>query len=879
MRVAAEPISEFKQLELTQTFNSVKNLRELEIKTDELKIDICDQLYIFAKACEDDKSRTLIINNKRKIFNRKRVSFGDIELPTELKENIFLFDKSLEKLDNERALIKEKYIAEVEESQKKLKILSSGKSLWNGLVLSSQTLLKEIIKDLDPQAKQSKRWEEVEDGVIKYLSRIYCKTSPFSTFTNLAIAKISDQKLDGILLVNSNSTSPKSTQSHIRINNSILDWSLSIIKRYQPIKCQLTLRLNPTVNHVDGNYKFLINKGNVETFQTLKKNEALEALEFIFNLYGTSGLSWEELSLLLKNNYIDTELDIINEYINSLIGIGFLEYNIGVSGLSDLWDHKLIQKLKNLRQTPIGDKIVYTLVEVRNIAKNYELAQPLDRLMLMDAAYQLLVSLATFTQNCIHDNSESDPAALKVNIVFPYKAEQIFFEDTTLNLDLSISQSIIEHLNICFDLAESQTIFDGNFDEREKMLTYFIDKFPDSEVDILQFYEVYYRDVKVPKSQLDNNRPIKDAPLDEEIDGLKQRNEKFRTWCEAFHRQIVNRINNEVVKIKHDQIESTNKELDFEPILRKRSFGFIAQSFQENGIEYFVLTGISAGYGKWFSRFLHLFSADITKALRNLNSQFNEKALLLENCDASFFNANMHPPLLPLEILVPNANYSLNAEAQIPITDLKIWLNKEKQRLELVHIPSKKQVHVVDFGFLSLKRRSELFQLLENFTFIENVAFFSVLNSVNAVASAQNRREGLDFDCHPRIVLNEKVILQRKTWIFDKSKLPLRNPSEASWEYFCRINLWRLKHSIPDEVFIYVHERESQVRSKYISRDDYKPQYISFSNAHLVNLLGRLMKKVPVRLKVVEMLPNSNQLLSIGKDKYVMEFIFQSYNY
>jgi hypothetical protein len=44
-----------------------------------------------------------------------------------------------------------------------------------------------------------------------------------------------------------------------------------------------------------------------------------------------------------------------------------------------------------------------------------------------------------------------------------------------------------------------------------------------------------------------------------------------------------------------------------------------------------------------------------------------------------------------------------------------------------------------------------------------------------------------------------------------------------------------------------------------------------------MNLFERAIKRVPDVLKIVEMMPNSQQLLSIGSQRYIVEFVLQWY--
>ena len=88
---------------------------------------------------------------------------------------------------------------------------------------------------------------------------------------------------------------------------------------------------------------------------------------------------------------------------------------------------------------------------------------------------------------------------------------------------------------------------------------------------------------------------------------------------------------------------------------------------------------------------------------------------MIEGTDASYFNANLHPPLMPYEIWTPGGHNSVKEANQLPITDFCIRYEVESDELCLIHKLSGKQALVFNLGFQTLTSRSELFQLLGTF--------------------------------------------------------------------------------------------------------------------------------------------------------------------
>ncbi|MCP5105110.1 MAG: hypothetical protein GY950_17105 [bacterium] len=337
------------------------------------------------------------------------------------------------------------------------------------------------------------------------------------------------------------------------------------------------------------------------------------------------------------------------------------------------------------------------------------------------------------------------------------------------------------------------------------------------------------------------------------------------------------------------------------------SFGTFVQLFTEKGPGgkdklMGAVNSTFPGFGKMFSRFLHILDPVVTDDMRTWNkSLIKEDQFFLEDSDASFFNANLHPPLMPHEIHMPNSQNSLPPENQVPITELQVKVAETGGSLQLIHTPTKKKVHVFDLGFQGHKGRSQLFQLLEKFTRARYLHSYYLVNGVNGFYTPKPAEPGQQdkkdkegepeeikrtIQTIPRILYEDRLVLQRQSWMVPEELLPVRTPEESDWAWFCRVNQWRLRQGIPEEVFIFVVDRmasmqnrpqKQQKPAKRTSPDDYKPQYISFKNPFLLNLFEKAIKRVPDTLKIVEMLPGSQQLPNIDTNRYIMEFVLQWY--
>ena len=511
----------------------------------------------------------------------------------------------------------------------------------------------------------------------------------------------------------------------------------------------------------------------------------------------------------------------------------------------------------------------------------------------------------------------------------------MFYEDTSLKIDPYVDQNhLVSFVSTLHNLLQALKIFEGRLEEKDRMLHFLREKYGNNHdvVGLLAFYEDYYRDVKKPQEERDvenqkarwktqqdqkdvakqaenkqtkseKNTQEKHEPFDEDIfpvPYIQLRRESKQAWLKRFQdilkKQAVNGNSQSQVELSYHQVRKAN---GTEPgkaslELNGNSYGIFVQFYKEKNVDgqeklMGVLNSSFSGFGKMFSRFLHIYE-DVSEDVKKWNRALARDKLFIEDCDASYFNANLHPPLMPYEIWMPGSHNSLQPEQQIPVTDLQIRIDGKSDELKLVHSPSGKQIHVFDLGFQGHAGRSPLYRLLETFTAVEYLSYYPLitglrnhLNDHNDAKEQNEKTAAISFI--PRVVYEGQIVLKRKTWFVPKALLPFKQPGEGRWQYFLRVNRWRIEQNIPDEIFVVVNpdpgNRQGNAKDpedhKKLGRDDYKPQYICFRNPLLINLFEKLIQKVPEFLKIEEMLPNSQQLLALGESRRVTEFVVQWY--
>ncbi|MCW3104367.1 MAG: Lantibiotic dehydratase protein [Bacteroidetes bacterium] len=920
---------------------------------DSFKQKLSDQLHAAIHDLDEPKDQNIILNLRRDIFNDKKIPLEKVQaiLPAFLVDELITYRNIRDEITALEKAGEEIYHAQILLIRQHLKELASEESLQKGLLLSSQSLLNRITDYIRTGDTLKRKDLQTEQGLVKYISRMYAKTSPFSTFTNLSIGRLSETGAEKFLV---EKNKEGQVDSHIRLNNFLFKYLRDLLLKNKEVYRHFLLRTNPTLQVNDSGYLFLTNSNNIESFQRIPLQPILELFSELVR-ENKEGISYTALiDTIISNEYVEASVEELRDYINQLIEYGFLEFNIGVSGIDPDWDIKFVEKLKTLEpfHIPHIAELSETLVKMRVLAAAYEKAEVVLRRKILSETHSAFRSVCMKLHEAagLPENERKTPEVLMEEYVqkqkqekekimadttykatddrpvqeseaetgeekreeeafrhqsstyFSFKPEQMFYEDTTIDFAPDISKMKIESfVRSVNDMLQELGIFAGQQDEKDEMLEFFRNKYGShSSVSLLTFYEDYYREYKKPEAERadrlkkeaiekqKNNLPNAPAETKKQVPSVEARHNQGKKWLELFATALKEKNNGDNTEYQFtlQDIKQVNAAcgLNIQSSLRPQSYGMFAQFYTEknaSGKEELkgVLNGTFPGFGKMMSRFLHLFDEDVTQTIRKWNLALSSSDLLIEDCDASYFNANLHPPLMPYEIWMPGGHNSLPSDNQLPITDFELCIADEE--LLLVHSETKQQAYVFDLGFQGHGGRSQLFQLLEKFSLSRYLYAAPLVNAINGLNPKSNKTE---VTAVPRILYENNVILQRKGWYVPKQFLPLRSTTESNWQYYMKVNDWRIQNKIPEEVFIFVNPNRNADNIdpgllKKIGRDDYKPQYIHFGDPLLVNLFEKLISKVPATLRVEEMLPSADSLLEFNSQKHVTEFVVQWYNY
>ena len=871
VRVASGEITELSQLNIKKTNLIIEKQSKIQIELTQLKEEISEKLHNFIATISENKVRYGVIQLRRDIYNGEK----NIALTPEMER---LLPGTIKNLIARYQILKdkelwlftkgEKYYEEEKNRSKKifLKLLKNS-NFQNGILLASNTLPESFTTYIH---EKNKTLPKVERSLMKYLSRMYTKPSPFSTFTSLALATFGESDTF------KSEEKTKKLKSHIELNHYLFHYIIGLLIQNKEIKRHLTIRLNPTIQLSQDQFFFIANNFNNESIQRITITPALQII-YTFILKRRQWVYNNLVNQLLQKQFTTVTQKEMEEYLDRLLLYGFLEYDFGIAGTDPLWDEKLVNLL-----TPLAMKFAYltnlqsTLLALRKAAKEYEVASPKKRKTILTDAFTILKTTCLHLHNAAglpkserksfssgneisntarghrkqKEGKENELFIYEYKTSFDLKQNQLWYEDTTINDSFLLGSHIKKKLAVIGNLLNRMGWFDECTEQIFELTDFFKRYYEISEsVDFLEFYEKYHR----RKKEKIRKGTIKNPSLGV----IKKRNENY--------------LHKFAVLLKERQLDGgsiniTEKDISHIPkFTSSSSYGAYFHVFFKSNEEQQIVINITwPGFGKMYSRFLSLFSEKLTKTLYDWNSINEKEVLLAEATDASVFNANLHPSLMPYAIVSSGSYTMASKQRQILINDIEVVYNKDHDRIQLFHKTLKKEIIIFDLGLQRNKGRSELFEFLSYFSQGVHHHIHYLRQIINKELKKRNRNDLIRI--YPRLTYEKNIILQRNKWEIKKDALPIRLPLETEWMYYQKVINW--KNSVvkmPNEIFV-------------VYKDD-KPQYINFSNPFLVTIFAKMIEKVKEKeiLQIEEMLPASDNLYSVNGKNFVTEFFAQWY--
>ncbi|HEX7680062.1 MAG TPA: lantibiotic dehydratase, partial [Thermoanaerobaculia bacterium] len=393
VRIAAGAFDALASLDLLESPSLAADVRRFQATAAAIADLLREELYEVIGGCEDIDLRRLLLRARRDLFNGRRLdartiaslaaAFGP-RLP-----NLGGYVDSIRDVDTAERRFAETFATEVAGARRTLSALAGAEELHRPLVLSSEVFLGQLRRyarraEGPPSGKEL----DVERTLMKYLSRMHAKTSPFSTFCHLAVGRLGDAEEPA-----SSGHAAWDAEAVVRINNNVWQLLRPYLLDFPPIADHFRLRVNPSLTKSDDQLRFLINIRNVESFQSLPEAEGLET---IISLASDGPTRATLVDRVVSADLVDGAREDVAAFVHQLIDHGLFEFDLPVSGIDPDWDRAAVALLAPLAATCEAAKsVIERLDSLRAAASAFGRANADERLAVLKRCSEHIAAAQT----------------------------------------------------------------------------------------------------------------------------------------------------------------------------------------------------------------------------------------------------------------------------------------------------------------------------------------------------------------------------------------------------------------------------------------------------------------------------------------------------
>ncbi|WP_145500717.1 lantibiotic dehydratase [Streptomyces sp. CFMR 7] len=278
-----------------------------------------------------------------------------------------------------------------------------------------------------------------------------------------------------------------------------------------------------------------------------------------------------------------------------------------------------------------------------------------------------------------------------------------------------------------------------------------------------------------------------------------------------------------------------------------------------------VLNRSYGGVSFPFSRFTQLFDGLDERFLADAETLVPEGAVLAEVTGGPVTsNLNLHGRLVPYEIVCPGERGTLEAEFRITLDDLFLVHDPEDDRLVLRSARLGREVVPVYLGYLVPLALPELPRTL----LLLSPTSMAPLNVWGGVPEGAPDAGGVTT--RPR-VRHGSLVLSRRSWSAPATALPLHRAGAPEDGWFLDWHAFRREHGLPERVFATVSDTGAR------GATGAKPQYLDFDSPLSLTAFEALIRTPEARVVFREALPDEDALHTVsGHGRHVAELAVET---
>ncbi|MFB6988456.1 lantibiotic dehydratase [Streptomyces sp. NPDC056178] len=837
-----------------------------------------DLLHALIGGSEDEALRRALLRLRRDVFNNRLPGTEAAdhalalvrELDTATGTALAAWLTGRRRLDEQRAAGRALLAEETGLAREALRRLAGEERLRKGLPLASPALDAQLdaYTRSDAGAVPDKKRRKIERSLLSYLYRTACKTSPFSTFTGVALGTFDESAGDRGLAVRID----EEWAGLLRLNVVAVGRLAQAVIADPVRRADLPVAPASGWGRDDDRVRYVrrwTTQGDEDTAVTfdavkdrlffLRRSGTLERLLGLFEERGT--LRYGELADWLAEDQDAGEAECAH-YLQALLDLGMVQVPCLRTEVHDTDPLRAFQKSLRGLDRPWADRLAAELDAPASRVERFADAGPAERRALM-AELRAELSAVQVTELGM------DRARIP---------QTLLYEDVAAGRRAELSAAAweglaagplgaVERVLPAFDLTLPQRVtFKGFFlarygqggrcDDLLKLVHDFHEDFFDQYMSFTAKRTAFDPDGNyVPEENWLSLPQLK------ALDTARQAFvERMRALWSAWEKTGDGSGEIHVDADVLDEVagELASLETEFSPLAHH------VQIVDRPADPLVVLNRSYGGVSFPFSRFTHLFDGLDEQLLAATAGLVPEGAVLAEVTGGPVTsNLNLHGRLTEYEIVCPGERGTLPAPHRIHLDDLYLVHDRAADRLVLRSTRLGKEVVPVYLGYLVPLALPELPRTL----LLLSPTSMSPLNVWGGVP--EGAPDG-GVTRRPR-VRHGSVVLSRRSWSAPATVLPLRGPGTGEDAWFLGWHAFRRAHGLPDRVFATVADSGAR------GATGGKPSYVDFDSPLSLSAFEALIRSDGARVVFREMLPDEDGLHTFsGRGRHVAELAVET---
>ncbi|MFJ8402494.1 lantibiotic dehydratase [Streptomyces microflavus] len=877
VRVAGLPVESVRELRCPQSRRWADEVLDESAQLRLLAEKAGDQLHDLIGGSDDEPLRRALLKLRRDIFNNRLPATDSADRTLDRVHSLDPAAASTlaDWLTGRRALDGRLgagaglLAAETGRSREALRALAGHERLRRGLLLASPALDAQLdaYRKQTPAAgaRPDKKQRKIERSLLSYVYRTACKTSPFSTFTGVALGSLGGS--GGLRL-----RVEEEWRTQARLNVVALGRLADAVIADPARRADLPVAPASGWGRDDDRVRYVrrwVTAGDDDTAVTfdavkdrlffLRRSGTLDRLLTLFEERSGTVLRYGDLVEWLAGDQ-GAAREECEQYLGALLDVGMVQVPCLRTEVHDTDPLRAFQGALRGLERPWADRLADRLEEPARCVERFADASADERRALLDA---LRAGLRAVQE----EELGADRAKVPQTLLYEDAAAGAHTEfDPDAWQELAARPlAAVERVLPAFDLTLPQRItFEGFFlarygrggrcDDLLKLVHDFHEDFFDQYMTFTATRTAYDADgTYVPEVNwlgLDRLRALDTARRT-----FTARMAALREAAGPGAAEV--RVDDAFLAEVADELDGLAA--DFAPMSHH------LQIADRPGDPLVVLNRSYGGVSFPFSRFTELFDGLDERLFAGTEAIVPEGAVLAEVTGGPVTsNLNLHGRLTPYEIVCPGERGTLDEEFRISLDDLHLVHDPEAGRLVLRSDRLDREVIPVYLGYLVPLALPELPRTL----LLLSPTSMAPLNVWAGVPEGAPDEGGVTS--RPR-VRHGSLVLSRRSWSAPAAALPLHRAGAPEDGWFLGWHAFRRHHGLPDRVFVTVSDSGAR------GATGAKPQYLDFDSPLSLSAFEALIKTPQARVVFREALPDEDALHTVsGHGRHVAELAVET---